>query len=104
MRSTRRPSAALSALLLMLLLASGCATSAGFPPLADLQATTEAKPVPGDEIATDPVAEAHYNAALESWGDRLGAAGGRLCRFFLGVKMPGLAKCPNAPAAASPAR
>jgi len=43
---------------------------------------TEAKPVPGDEIVTDPVASAKYNAAVEAWGDRLRAAGMRLCRFF----------------------
>ncbi len=51
-------------------------------------AATEAKPVPGDEIATDPAAEAHYNAAIEAWGDRLRSAGLRLCRFFAetGVK------------------
>ena len=80
----------------MLLLASGCGASGGYPPLADLTAVTEHKPVPGDEIATDPVAEAHYNAEVESWGDRLGAAGARLCRFFEAVKLPGLTSCPKA--------
>lgn len=86
----------------MLLLASGCATSGGYPPLADLKAVTEAKPVPGDEIATDPVAEAHYNADVESWGDRLSAAGARLCRFFEAVKMPGLGGCPKPAPAIAP--
>jgi hypothetical protein len=28
------------------------------------------------------VAEAHYNASVEAWGDRVEAAGARLCRFF----------------------
>jgi len=42
----------------------------------------EPKPVPSDAIADDPVASAHYNASVESWGDRLYSAGGRLCRFF----------------------
>ena len=83
------------ALLPMLLLASGCGTSAGFPPLADVTAATERKPVPDDAIATDPVAEAHYNASVESWGDRIGSAGARLCRFFLAMKMPGLKACPT---------
>jgi len=55
---------------------------------------TEPKPVPPDSIVTDPVASAHYNAAVESWGDRLYSAGGRLCRFFERIKMPGL-ECPE---------
>ena len=80
--STPRRLVRRSILLPALLLASGCTTLAGTPPLADLAAVTEAKPVPTDAIATDPVAEAHYNAALEAWGDRLYSAGGRLCRFF----------------------
>lgn len=80
--------AALSALSL-----SGCATSGGYPPVADLQAVTEAKPIPTDAIATDAVAEAHYNASVEAWGDRLRSAGVRLCRFFKATKMPGV-DCP----------
>lgn len=72
---------------------SGCASSGGFPPLAELKAVTEAKPIPGDEIASDPAAEAHYNASVEAWGDRLSSAGGRLCRFFERLKMPALS-CP----------
>lgn len=67
-----------------------------FPPPADLAALTEPKPVPRDEIASDPVAEAHYNAALESWGERLLAAGGRLCRFYQRLRMPRLGPCPAA--------
>lgn len=90
MRSTARRLAVRSALLPIVLLASACASSGGFPPRADLAAATEAKPVPGDEIATDPVAEAHYNADVEAWGDRLQSAGGRLCRFFARRRMPGL--------------
>ncbi|MBY0306399.1 MAG: hypothetical protein K2W86_14770 [Sphingomonas sp.] len=65
-----------------------------------MTAATEVKPIPDDAIATDPVIEAHYNASVEGWGDRLGSAGARLCRFFLGMKMPGLKACP--PAAALP--
>ncbi len=101
MRSILHQRVGLLVLLPMLLLASGCGTSAGFPPLADVTAATEEKPIPDDAIATDPVAEAHYNASVESWGDRLGSAGARLCRFFLGMKMPGLMACP--PAASLPA-
>lgn len=86
--------AALSALLPMLLLASGCGSSGGYPPLADLQAVTESKPDPSDAIATDPQAEAHYNAEIEGWGDRIQSAGKRLCRFFVATKMPGLS-CPE---------
>ncbi len=93
MRSMLRLAVGLSALLLMPLLVSACAASGGFPPPADLQAVTEAKPVPVDAIATDAAAEAHYNAAVESWGDRVSAAGGRLCRFFDRRGMKGLT-CP----------
>lgn len=50
--------------------------------------------MPGDEIATDPAAEAHYNAAVESWGERLSSAGGRLCRFFARTGMKRL-RCPG---------
>lgn len=39
------------------------------------------------------MAEAHYNAAVESWGDRLYSAGARLCRFFDRTGMKGL-DCP----------
>lgn len=94
MRSMLRQPAVSLALLPALLLASACGNSGGYPPLADVKAITEAKPVPGDEIATDPVAEAHYNAAVESWGDRLASAGARLCRFFDETGMPGL-DCPR---------
>lgn len=52
--------------------------------------------MPTDAIATDPTAEAHYNAAVEGWGDRLFSAGGRLCRFFARMDMPGVDFCPAA--------
>lgn len=64
--------------------ASGCANEA-IPrlPVADLRAVTEAKPVPGDEIVTDETgrAAALYNSKVEGWGDRIHAAGVRLCRY-----------------------
>lgn len=90
MQSTKRRLAVCFPLLLAHCLASGCAASGGFPPLADLRAVTEAKPIPTDAIASDPVAEAEYNAAVEGWGDRLHSAGLRLCRFYQRTGMPGL--------------
>ena len=78
----------------MLLIASGCETSGGYPPVADLQAVTEEKPKPTDEILIDPVADAQYNASIESWGDRISSAGGRLCRFFDNAGMVGVDFCP----------
>lgn len=38
--------------------------------------------MPGIEIVTDPAASAAYNAAVESWGDRVRAAGLRTCRWL----------------------
>jgi hypothetical protein len=77
-----------------LLLASACTTSGAIhPPVDDLKAAVEAKPLPGDDIATSDQASADYSAALEGWGDRLYSAGGRLCRwnkrtFKLGIACP----------------
>lgn len=51
------------------------------PPAADLQAASEVKPVPSDEIATSQKAADDYSASVEAWGDRVSAAGGRLCRW-----------------------
>jgi hypothetical protein len=66
----------------MLLLASGCAAGVTLPPpAADLKAAVEPKPVPGDEIATSQKAYDDYNASLEAWGDRVSAAGARICRW-----------------------
>ncbi|TYC93061.1 hypothetical protein [Novosphingobium sp. BW1] len=52
------------------------------PARADIEALVEPKPTPGPEILTDPNASARHNAAIEGWGDRIHAAGARLCRFF----------------------
>jgi hypothetical protein len=66
----------------MLWLASACTSSGAIPPpVADLTAVTEPKPVPSDDIATSDQANADYNASVEGWGDRISAAGGRLCRW-----------------------
>lgn len=61
-----------------------------FPPSADLQAVTEAKPRPSPEIVTDPQAAERYNAAVEGWGDRVLSAGQRVCQWAIdmGAKLP----------------
>lgn len=80
----------------MLLTVSGCfGNQGGYPPVADLQAVIEEKPQATEAILTDPVADALYNASIESWGDRISSAGGRLCRFFKKVEMPGVDFCPT---------
>ena len=82
------------ALLLSLSLATGCAehtrTLVKTPPAADLRAVTESKPEPTMDILTSAKAEADYNAATEAWGDRLRAAGARICRWSVdvGAKLP----------------
>lgn len=64
------------------MLASSCAAPGAIPPpAADLQAAVEPKPQPTDDIATSQQAYDQYQASLEAWGDRLYAAGGRLCRW-----------------------
>lgn len=77
------------------MLASACATpGALLPPADDLKAATEAKPVPDDSIATSQKAADDFSASIEGWGDRVSAAGGRLCRYFERTgKLP--FKCPK---------
>jgi hypothetical protein len=61
---------------------SACQTSGSIPPPADdLKAAVEPKPVPGEDIATSDQANADYSASVEAWGDRISAAGGRICRW-----------------------
>jgi hypothetical protein len=60
----------------------GCKSAHDYPPRADIQAVTEAKPIPPTTILTDPTASDEYNARLEAWGERVRAAGVRLCRYF----------------------
>lgn len=63
-------------------LASGCTTPGAIhPPVDDLKALVEPKPVPTDDIATSQKAADDYSASVEGWGDRLSAAGGRVCRW-----------------------
>jgi hypothetical protein len=64
------------------LLASGCGTSGAIhPPVDDLKAAVEPKPVPTDEIAVSQKAADDFSAAIEGWGDRVSAAGARICRW-----------------------
>jgi hypothetical protein len=74
------------ALLPLLIAVSGCAATVSqkpiFPPRAEIERLQEAKPAPTIEIVTDEVKRELYNAELESWGERLSAAGRRLCRWM----------------------
>jgi hypothetical protein len=74
----------ISRLLLLpaLMAVSNCAAQVVIaPPVADLQAATEPKPVPTDDIVTSQQAYDQYQASIEAWGDRISSAGGRLCRW-----------------------
>ncbi len=65
-----------------LCLASACGKPGSIaPPANDLLAVVEAKPIPTAEIATSQLAADLHSAEIESWGDRISAAGGRLCRW-----------------------
>lgn len=78
---------------LALLALAACATKpAALPPRADVQAIIEPKPAPPAAILTDPAASDRFNAELEARGDRLYAAGVRLCRYFAATGMD--VKCP----------
>ena len=88
--------------LLTLSLASGCAEQAAIhPPVADLKAVVEPKPVPSDDIATSQKAADDYSATLEGWGDRISAAGGRLCRWSERVYKVKVG-CPTDPSPSQP--
>jgi hypothetical protein len=68
--------------LVALWLVSACQTPGSIlPPADDLKAVVEPKPVPTDEIATSQKAADLYSSEIEAWGDRISAAGGRLCRW-----------------------
>lgn len=77
---------------------AGCKSAHDFPPRADVEAATEAKPVPPTTILTDPTASDRYNAELENWGERVQAAGVKLCRYFKEKGME--VDCPDAAASA----
>lgn len=86
-------------LLASALAVSGCGgqerIQIAYPPAADLKAATEAKPAPGDDIVTSAQAAADYDAAIESWGERVSRAGARLCRWAVAMGMKGV-ECPPA--------
>jgi hypothetical protein len=91
-------------MLLLVSLASGCATTQDvalplYPPNADVKAAIEPKPIPSDDIVTDPVAAENYNAAVEGWGDRVQRAGARICRWIVdnGGKLPFPCPAPDVP-------
>lgn len=71
---------------------AGCGEkpSIGFPSRADVQAVIAAKPKPSAKTLTDPDANDTYNSALEAWGDRISAAGHRICKSLVTQGMPGL--------------
>lgn len=69
---------------------AACTTTGTYPAVADINAVTEKKPLPPATILTDPAANDRYNSALEAYGDRLHAAGLRLCRYFQRTGMKGL--------------
>jgi hypothetical protein len=77
------------AIIAIVLLCAACGERpvVGNPPVADVEAVVEKKPAPTESILTDPAASARYNAAIEAWGDRVSAAGGRLCRYFANLSM-----------------
>ena len=79
---------------LALLLLSACKTTTAYPPRQDIAEVTETKPMPGADILTDPAAGDRYDSAVEGWGDRVRAAGMRLCRFYERTGMPAVA-CPK---------
>lgn len=91
--SVNRTTGKFAAVSLVLAL-TACTTTGAHPPLADIQAVTEAKPRPTAAILTDPAADARYNASIEAWGDSLRAAGVRLCRFYARTGMDGV-ECPG---------
>ena len=82
------------ALPIALLLATGCNRQVTpvqtYPSNADLQAATEPKPRPSPAIVTDPQANARYDAEVEGWGERVQAAGVRICKWAdsMGAKLP----------------
>jgi len=61
-----------------------------------VQAAIEPKPVPTADIVTSAQAAARYDIAVESWGERVSAAGARICRWVVdnGGTLP--FDCPDA--------
>lgn len=93
-KQSRRLLAAATLPLLWLSLAAGSCSRdipvQSFPPSADLEAVTEPQPKPTPDIVTDPQANERYNAAVETWGQRVQHAGQRICTWAvdMGAKLP----------------
>lgn len=69
----------------MLSIASACGEPTPIvlsPPAIDVQGATEPKPLPPVEIATDEAVALQYDLALEAWGERVQAAGLRVCLWL----------------------
>ncbi|AIT80931.1 hypothetical protein [Novosphingobium pentaromativorans] len=75
----------LKSIVIALLFLSACKSTEPpkfYPSPLDLEAVAQAKPKPTAAILTDPKANDMYNHEVEAWGDRIHAAGLRLCRFY----------------------
>jgi hypothetical protein len=83
------------------LAASACADKVQiqplFPPATDIKAVTEPKPIAPVDIVTSENAAENYDIELESWGDRVSAAGGRICRWVVDNKGKLPFSCPPRP-------
>lgn len=69
-------------LCIALMAVAGCTTTGGYPPVADVNAVVERKPIPTADVLTDPAASDRHLSAVEAWADRIHDAGLRLCRFY----------------------
>lgn len=85
------------AALSLALLASGCKTcpNPAFPRAGDVAAITAARPKipPAALDPHNPTAAANYQSADRAWGKAVSDSGGRICRYFELMGMPGI-KCP----------
>ena len=91
--SHRRPVGLLALPIGLSLAAASCervTAVQSYPAYADLKDVSEPKPRPPLEIATDPQANTRHDAELEGWGERVQAAGVRICTWAesMGAKLP----------------
>jgi len=91
--SPLRRAGSLALLIALSLVTASCARGIPvqtYPSNADLQAVTEPKPRPTPDIVTDPQANARYDAEVESYAERVQAAGVRICTWAesMGAKLP----------------
>ena len=87
------------AILSLALLIAGCKTcpDPAFPRAADVEAITAPRPKipPAALDPKNPTAAAIARSADREWGTAVSDAGGRLCRYFEKMGMPGIV-CPPA--------